>query len=173
MFKMVGICWRIQVYIVRQQWQKLGNSPITRPRNITAIYNVRGMSIIRANLSVQRKIKLARFEVTKMDAVENEEECLLATSCDYGQADISSAFHPPSVMTSNQTFMAGKDQEVAPKLDGPILSNMTSILLASTPTMLPSGRPLLADCQCQNPSRALNQTATEHQNFGAGDYCLW
>ena len=35
MFKMVGICWRVQVYIVRQQWQKLGNSPITRPRNIT------------------------------------------------------------------------------------------------------------------------------------------
>ena len=37
MFKMVGICWRVQVYIVRQQWQKLGNSPITRPRNITAV----------------------------------------------------------------------------------------------------------------------------------------
>ena len=35
MFKMVGICWHIQVYIVRQQWQKLGNSPITHPRNIT------------------------------------------------------------------------------------------------------------------------------------------
>ena len=42
MFKMVGICWRVQVYIVRQQWQKLGNSPITRRRNITVtVCNVR------------------------------------------------------------------------------------------------------------------------------------
>ena len=37
MFKMVGICWRVYVYILRQQWQKLGNSPITRPRNNTEL----------------------------------------------------------------------------------------------------------------------------------------
>ena len=35
MLQMVGICWRIEVNILRQQWQKLGNSPITHPRNIT------------------------------------------------------------------------------------------------------------------------------------------
>ena len=60
-----------------------------------------------------------------------------------------------------ETFMAGKDQDVAPKLDGLILSNMTSILLSSTSPMLPrssltdpSGRPSnyqtatsLAPCQ--------------------------
>ena len=45
MFKMVGICWRVQVYIVRQKWQKLGNSPITRPRNITDTDIYRGQSL--------------------------------------------------------------------------------------------------------------------------------
>ena len=46
MFKMVGICWRVQVYIVRQQWQKLGNSPITRPRNITEQHSTAVTSIL-------------------------------------------------------------------------------------------------------------------------------
>ena len=40
-------------------------------------------------------------------------------------------------MTSTQTFMAGKDQEVPQKLDGLIPSITTSILLALTPPMLP------------------------------------
>ena len=37
----------------------------------------------------------------------------------------------------NTNIMAGKDQEVAQKLDGLIPSSTTSILLASTPPMLP------------------------------------
>ena len=40
-------------------------------------------------------------------------------------------------MTSSQTSMAGRDLEAAPKLDGLIQSSTTSILLASTPQMLP------------------------------------
>ena len=58
--------------------------------------------------------------------------------------------------------MAGGDLEASPKLDGLIQSSTTSILLASTPPMLPrwsltdsSGRPLLADCQRSNSSKAL------------------
>ena len=41
------------------------------------------------------------------------------------------------ILTSNQTFMARKEQEAAPKLDRLIPSTTTSILLASTPPMLP------------------------------------
>ena len=55
--------------------------------------------------------------------------------------DISTACHPPSLYeestTSIQTSMVGKNQEAAPKPDGLIQSNTTSILLASTPSMLP------------------------------------
>ena len=55
--------------------------------------------------------------------------------------DISTACHPPSLYeesaTSIQTSMVGKDQEAAPKPDGLIQSITTSILLASTPSMLP------------------------------------
>ena len=61
--------------------------------------------------------------------------------------------------------MAGRDLEAAPKLDGLIQSSTTPILLASTPPILPrwyltdpSGRPLLADCQSLNPSRALKSS---------------
>ena len=74
--------------------------------------------------------------------------------------------NPPSQyegsMTLTLTFMAGKDQEFDPKLDGLIrpTSSTTFIMLASTPPMLPrwyltdpSGRPLLADCQHSNPSK--------------------
>ena len=59
----------------------------------------------------------------------------------------------------------GKDQEVAPKRDGWIPSSMTSKLICwpqdhqCCPDGLwptPSGRPLLADCQRSNPSKALN-----------------
>ena len=91
-------------------------------------------------------------------------------------SDISTACHPPSLyegsMTSTQTFMAGKDQEVAPKRDGLIPSSTTSILLASTPPMLPrwsltdpSGRPLLADCQRSNPSKALKSSKSSYNQF--------
>ena len=65
--------------------------------------------------------------------------------------------------------MAGKDQEVAPKRNGLIPSSTTSILLASTPPMLPrwfltdhSGRCLLADCQRSNPSKALKSSKSSH-----------
>ena len=65
------------------------------------------------------------------------------------------------IRTSTQTFMAGKHHEVAPKLNGLIPSSTTSILLASTPPMLPiwyltdpSERPLLADCQRSNASNS-------------------
>ena len=68
-------------------------------------------------------------------------------------------------MTSTQTSTAGRDLEAAPKLDGLIQSSTTSIMLASTPPMLPrwyltdpSGRPLLADCQRSNPSKALKSS---------------
>ena len=83
-------------------------------------------------------------------------------------SDISAACHPPSLykesLTSIQTSMVGKYQEAAPKPDGLIQSSTTSTLLASTPSMLPrwsltdpSGRPLFADCQRSNPSKALKE----------------
>ena len=43
------------------------------------------MSIIHANVNLQRHIKHARSKITKMDDVENVEERLLATSRDDGQ----------------------------------------------------------------------------------------
>ena len=89
----------------------------------------------------------------------------------YGNAacagpDISTACHPPSLyeesLTSIQTSMVGKDQEAGPKPDGLVQSNTTSILLASTPSMLPrwsmtdlNGRPLFADWQRSNSTMAL------------------
>ena len=81
-------------------------------------------------------------------------------------SDISTACHPPSLYEESlpliQTFMVGKDQEAAPNPYRLIQSNTTSILLASTPSMLPrwsftdtSGRSLFADCQRSNPSMAI------------------
>ena len=68
-------------------------------------------------------------------------------------------------MTSSQTSMAGRDLVAAPQLDGLIQSSTTSILLASTPPMLPrwsltdpSGRPFLVDCQRSNPRKALKSS---------------
>ena len=68
-------------------------------------------------------------------------------------------------MTSTQTFMAGKDQQVAPKLDGLTPSRTSSIILAATLPMLPrwyltdpSGRPLLTDCQRSDPSKAVKSS---------------
>ena len=43
------------------------------------------MSIIHADVKMQGEITHARFKITKMDSVENVEECLLVTFCDYGQ----------------------------------------------------------------------------------------
>ena len=94
----------------------------------------------------------------------------------YGsEAWATTACHPPSLfeesVTSSQTSMAGRDLQAAPKLDGPIQSSTTSILLASTPPMLPrwslidsSGRPLLADCQRSNPSKALKSSQVSQLN---------
>ena len=93
-------------------------------------------------------------------------------------SDIASACHPPLLyegfMTSNQTFMAGKGQEVDPKLDGPILSRMISILLASTPAMLPrwsltdsGGRPSLINGLSMLESEQGSQVSylSRHQNI--------
>ena len=64
-------------------------------------------------------------------------------------------------MTSNQTFVAEKTQEVATKLDGLIPSSVASIMLASAPPMLPRWPltdPMPLDGQRTNTSRALTST---------------
>ena len=78
----------------------------------------------------------------------------------------------------NPNIHDGKDQEVAPKLDGLIPSSTTSILLASTPPMLPiwslpdpSGRPLLADCQRSTPSKALKSSKSSQLQSEQCFYC--
>ena len=102
-----------------------------------------------------------------VNAPSNQQHHPAYDNAAYDGSDISSACHPPSryegSMTSAQTFMAEKDQEVAPNLDGLIPSSTTSILLASTPPMLPrwsltdpSGRRLLEDCQSSNPSNEIH-----------------
>ena len=99
----------------------------------------------------------------------NQPHHLSYDNASYTGSDISTPCRPPSLyeesMTSTQTSMAGKDLEAAPKLDGQIQSSMTSIMLASTPPMLPrwsltdpSGRTLLADCQRSKPSKALKSS---------------
>ena len=76
-----------------------------------------------------------------VNAPSNQPHHLSYDNAAYAGSEISIACYPPSrcggSMTSSQTFIAEKDQEVAPKLDGLIPSSMTSIPLASTPTMLP------------------------------------
>ena len=117
-----------------------------------------------------------------VNAPSNQLYNLFYDNAAYAGSDISSACHPPSLyeesMTSTQTSMAGKDQGVAPKLDGLIPSNTTSILLASTPPMLPrwyvtdpSGRPLLADCQRSNPSKALKSSKSSQLQCEQCFYC--
>ena len=59
--KIVVIYWRIEVYILRQQWQKLGNSPITRPRNNTPRdAQQRGMKLVTdgARMTIASGIRL-------------------------------------------------------------------------------------------------------------------
>ena len=100
------------------------------------------------------------------NAPSNQPHHLSYDNATYAGSDISIACYPPFLYegstTSTQYFMAGKDQDAAPKRDGLIPSSTTSILLASVPPMLPgwsltdpSGRPLLADCQRSNPSKLL------------------
>ena len=104
-----------------------------------------------------------------MNAPSNQLHHLSYDNAAYAGLDIATACHPPSLleesMPSTQTSMAGRDLEAAPKLDGLIQSSTISILLASTPPMLPrwsltdpSGRPLLADCLRSNPSKALKSS---------------
>ena len=106
---------------------------------------------------------------SSVNAPRNQPPHLSCHNAAYAGSDTSYACRPPSrcegSMTSTQTFMAGKDQEVAPKLDGLIQSSTISILLASTPPMLPrwsltdpSERYLLADCLRSKPSKALKSS---------------
>ena len=89
--------------------------------------------------------------------------------------DISTACRPPALFEESQTSMAGRDLEAAPKLDGLIQSSTISILLASTPPMLPrwsltdpSGSSLLADCQRSNPSKALKSNKSSSNELAVG-----
>ena len=104
--------------------------------------------------------------IASVNAPSNQLHHLSYDNAAYAGLDISTACDPPSLleesMTSTQTSMAGRDLEAAPRLDGLIQSSTISILLASTPPMLPrwsltdpSGRTLLADCLRSNPNKAL------------------
>ena len=112
--------------------------------------------------------------IASVNAPSNQLHHLFYDNPAYAGLDISTACHPPSLfeesMTSTQTSMAGRDLEAAPKLDGLIQSSTTSILLASTLLMLarwsltdPSGRPLLADCQRSNPSKAFKSSKSSEE----------
>ena len=90
---------------------------------------------------------------TSLNTSKNQPRHLSCDNAACAGSDISTACHPPSLnegfISSIQTSMDGKDKEVAPKLGGLIQSSMISILLTSTPPMLPrwslsvpSGRPL-------------------------------
>ena len=107
------------------------------------------------------------------EAPSNQLHHLYYDNAAYAGLDISTACNPPSLleesMTSTQTSMAGRDLEAAPKLHGLIQSSTISILLASTPPMLPrlsltdpSERSLLADCLRSNPSKARKSSKSSH-----------
>ena len=102
--------------------------------------------------------------IASVNAPSNQLHNLSYDNAAYAVLDISTACHLPSLfeesIPSTQTSMAGRDLEAAPKLDGLIQSNTTSILLASSTPMLPrwsstdpSGRTLVADCQRSKPSK--------------------
>ena len=125
--------------------------------------------------------------IASVNAPSNQLHHLSYDNAAYAGLDISTACHPPSLleesMTSTQTSMAGRDLEAAPKLDGLIQSSTISIMLASTPPMLPrwsltdpSGRPLLADCLRSNPSKAQSsksiQTFYRNVNNNIYDYAI-
>ncbi len=121
----------------------------------------------------QQHISSTSATIASVNAPSNQLHHLYYDNAAYAGLDISTACHPPSLyeesMTSTQTSMAGKDLEAAPKLDGLIQSNTTSIMLASTPPMLPrwyltdpSERSLLEDCLCWNPSKARKSSKSSH-----------
>ena len=112
--------------------------------------------------------------IASVNAPGNQLHHLFYYNAAYAGLDISTACHPPSLleesMTSTQTSMGGRDLEAAQKLDGLIRPSTISIMLASTPPMLPrwsltdpSGRPLLADCLRSNPSKARKSSKSSHQ----------
>ena len=121
--------------------------------------------------------------IASVNAPSNQLHHLSYDNAAYAGLDISTACHPPSLleesMTSTQTSMAGRDLEAAPKLDWLIQSSTISILLASTPPMLPrwsltdpSGRPLLADCLRSNPSKA-RKSSKSKQTMTTRTAMLW
>ena len=79
--------------------------------------------------------------ITSVNAPSNQLHHLYYDNAAYAGLEISTACHPPALleesMTLTQTSMAGRDLEAAPKLHGLIQSSTISILLASTPPMLP------------------------------------
>ena len=108
-----------------------------------------------------------------MNAPSNQLHHLSYDNTAYTGLDISIACQPPALfeesMTSTQTSIAGRDLEAAPKLDGLIQSSTISILLSSTPPMLPrwsltdpSGRHLLEDYQRSNPSKVLKSSKSSY-----------
>ena len=112
--------------------------------------------------------------IASVNAPSNQLHHLSYDNDAYAGLDISTACHPPSLFEEsdfNPIIHGWKRPSAAPKLNGLIQSSTTSILLASTPPMLPrwsltdpSGRPLLADCQRPNPSKALkSRKSNSHQ----------
>ena len=80
-----------------------------------------------------------------MNAPSNQPHHLSYDNAAYAGSDISNACHPPSLyegsMTSNQTFMAGKDQDVTPKLDGLIPSSNSAGLDTTYAAQMEFDRP--------------------------------
>ena len=94
---------------------------------------------------------IASATIASVNVPNNQLHHLSYDNAAYAGLDISTACHPPSLfeesMTSTQTSMAGRDLEAAPKLDGLIQSSTTSILLASTPPMLPRWKAFVSGLQ--------------------------
>ena len=120
--------------------------------------------------------------IASVNAPSNQLHHLFYDNAAYAGSDISTACHPPSLyeesMTSTQTSMTGRDLETAPKLDGLIQSSTISIMLASTPPMLPrwsltdpSGMTLLADCLRSNPSKACKSSKSSKSQSSVTRYC--
>ena len=118
------------------------------PRRVRHALAVKGASYVCSGSSTSATI-------ASVNARSNQLHHLSYDNAACAGLDISTACHPPYLfeepMTSTQTSMAGRDLEAAPKLDGLIQSSTTSILLVSTPPMLPrwsltdpSGRPFIA-----------------------------
>ena len=96
----------------------------------------------------------------------------------YAGSDTSTACHPSSLYDFNPIIHGWKRPKGRPKRDGLIPSSTISILLASTPPMLPiwymtdpSRRSLLADCQRSNQSKALKSSKSSIVCFNVS--VLW